>query len=40
MRVDRRDILPTTPQVAFTAAPMASAIKGLRGHVSLLPLAR
>jgi hypothetical protein len=39
MRVDRRDILPTTPQAAFTAAPMAHAIKGSRGrHVS--PLAR
>jgi hypothetical protein len=40
MRVDRRDILPTTPQVAFTAAPMAHAVKGSRGPVSLLPLAR
>jgi hypothetical protein len=40
MRVDRRDILPTTPQVAFTATSTAYAVKGLRGSVSLLPLAR
>jgi hypothetical protein len=39
MRVTRRDILPTTTQVAFPAAPAAHAVKGLRGLVSL-PLAR
>jgi hypothetical protein len=39
MRVDRRDILPTTPQAAHAAAPTAFAVMGLRGSVSL-PLAR
>ena len=39
MRVDRRDILPTTPQAAFTAVPTVHAVKGSRGPVSL-PLAR
>jgi hypothetical protein len=39
MRSDRRDILPTTPQAAFKAAPTAIAVMGLRGPVSL-PLAR
>jgi hypothetical protein len=39
MRVDRRDILPTTPQAALKAAPTANAVEGLRGPVTL-PLAR
>jgi hypothetical protein len=39
MRLDRRDILPTMLQVAFTATPTAYAVKGTRGPVSL-PLAR
>jgi hypothetical protein len=39
MRATRRDILPTVPQAAFTAAPTAQAVTGLRGPVSL-PLAR
>jgi hypothetical protein len=39
MRVDRRDILPTTPQAAFTAAPTVHAVKGSRGR-HVFPLAR
>ena len=34
MRVTRRDILPNLAQVAFTAAPMAHAIKGSGWSVS------
>jgi hypothetical protein len=39
MRTDRRDILPTMLQVAFTATPTANAVMASRGSVSL-PLAR
>ena len=39
MRVDRRDILPTTLQAAIPAVTTANAVMGFRGPVSL-PLAR
>jgi hypothetical protein len=39
MRVDRRDILPTMPKAAFTAALTVHAVNGSRGR-HVFPLAR
>jgi hypothetical protein len=39
MRSDRRDILPTTLQMAFPAVTTVHAVKGSRGR-HVFPLAR